>query len=221
MHATSSFDTNFRGKCPLSEPPIRELSGLSVLFLGTYGTHKKWCGQWLILINKGSRVGRFRDIGGHWAGVSPWKAVLPFQLQLRFICGALLGRSPTRQLQHICITTRSPNSAWTTSLQKSCAAKWSPFVKVTATATDSVLKAITSLFVQWPLVDKRCPSAVGFLYPGGGPASLDPTGGHRRQATGKLSLHLWAGTGWASGSQKETLHLPCLSGKGLGLSSAY
>ena len=29
MHATSSVDTNFRGKCPLAEPPIRELSGLS------------------------------------------------------------------------------------------------------------------------------------------------------------------------------------------------
>lgn len=31
MHATPSPDANFRGKCPLSEPPIRELSGLSAI----------------------------------------------------------------------------------------------------------------------------------------------------------------------------------------------
>lgn len=60
MHATSSVGTNFRGKCPLSEPPIRELSGLSV------GPANVWHSQKAMptVINLDKPRVRRRDVGG-------------------------------------------------------------------------------------------------------------------------------------------------------------
>lgn len=61
MHATSSIDTNFRGKCPLSEPPIRELSGLSAVPGNVW--HAQNGMPVVINLDKGSSVGVLGETG--------------------------------------------------------------------------------------------------------------------------------------------------------------